>query len=151
MTLGLEPLAQGVKSLGPVLSRLFQHSFSVAKLVRKPGIPNFYLDYDAAAKANISRTDLEDRAARFLLAQPGVEGVKARRRVSEACWKDAAAAEARWIARAGKLACGAVRPASRACRSAAPARAARRAVPPVRRQPGRARCVAAGVRGRVRA
>jgi len=58
--------------------KLDQHlasALGVAKLVKKPSIPNFYLDYDAAAKANIRRADLEDAAARFLLQQPGVAEV----------------------------------------------------------------------------
>ena len=46
-----------------------------------------------------------------VLTLPGAEGTKARRRVSEACWKDAAAAEAKWTARAAGLACSAIRPA----------------------------------------
>lgn len=53
-------------------------TFSVQKLVKKPGIPNFYLDYEAAAKANIGRVALEDAAARFLLQQPGVAEVFSR-------------------------------------------------------------------------
>jgi predicted AlkP superfamily pyrophosphatase or phosphodiesterase len=50
-------------------------TLGVAKLVKKPSIPNFYLDYDAAAKANIGRAALEDAAARFVLQQPGVADV----------------------------------------------------------------------------
>ncbi|UUZ48250.1 alkaline phosphatase family protein [Massilia sp. B-10] len=53
-------------------------TFSVPKLVKKPSIPNFYLDYEAAAKANIGRVALEDAAARFLLQQPGVAEVFSR-------------------------------------------------------------------------
>jgi dipeptidase len=44
------------------------------------------------------------------LALPGDAGIKARREVAEACWRDAAAAEATWIARAGTLSCSAIRP-----------------------------------------
>jgi predicted AlkP superfamily pyrophosphatase or phosphodiesterase len=50
-------------------------TLGVAKLVKKPSIPNFYLDYEAAAKANIGRAALEDAAARFLLQQNGVADV----------------------------------------------------------------------------
>jgi hypothetical protein len=45
-----------------------------------------------------------------VLTLPGAEGTKARKKVAEACWKDAAAAEARWITRAGSLTCTGLRP-----------------------------------------
>jgi len=45
-----------------------------------------------------------------VLTLQGPEGTQARRKVAEACWQDAAAAEARWIARAGSLACTGLRP-----------------------------------------
>lgn len=51
--------------------------------------------------------------AEEVMALPGIEGTKARRRVAEACWEEAAVAEAKWLARAGKLACSDVRPAYR--------------------------------------
>jgi predicted AlkP superfamily pyrophosphatase or phosphodiesterase len=50
-------------------------TLSVPNLVRPTSIPNYYLDYEAAAKANIGRAALEDAAARFLLLQPGVAEV----------------------------------------------------------------------------
>jgi hypothetical protein len=48
-----------------------------------------------------------------VVALPGAEGTKARREVAEQCWRDAAAAEAGWIARAGALSCSAIRPTYR--------------------------------------
>ena len=45
-----------------------------------------------------------------VLQLPGPDGTKARRRVSEACWKDAATAEAKWTTRASALACNTIRP-----------------------------------------
>ncbi len=45
-----------------------------------------------------------------VIALPGADGTKARRRVAEACWKDAAAAEAKWTARASGLTCSSIRP-----------------------------------------
>lgn len=48
-----------------------------------------------------------------VLELPGAQGVQARRSVAEACWQEAAAAEAGWIARAGGLACAGVRPGYR--------------------------------------
>ncbi len=45
-----------------------------------------------------------------VLALQGPEGTKARKKVAEACWKDAATAEARWIARATTLTCTGLRP-----------------------------------------
>ncbi len=45
-----------------------------------------------------------------VLTLPGAEGTKARKKVAEACWKDAAAAEARWIARTTNLTCTGLRP-----------------------------------------
>lgn len=45
-----------------------------------------------------------------VLTLPGAEGTKARKKVAEACWKDAAAAETRWIARATTLTCTGLRP-----------------------------------------
>lgn len=45
------------------------------KLVRKSLGPHLYLDYAAAGKAGLSPAELEQTAARFLLAQPGVAEV----------------------------------------------------------------------------
>jgi len=45
-----------------------------------------------------------------VLTLQGPEGTKARRKIAESCWKDAASAEAKWLARAGGLSCNAVRP-----------------------------------------
>ncbi|WP_293373146.1 glutamyl-tRNA reductase [Nevskia sp.] len=57
--------AQGVKSLGPVLYRLFQHSFSVAKLVRSEteiGAHPVSIAYAAVQMANHIFTDLRDQS-----------------------------------------------------------------------------------------
>ena len=48
-----------------------------------------------------------------VLTLPGAEGAKARRKVSETCWKEAAGAEAKWLARAQALSCAEVRPGYR--------------------------------------
>ena len=57
--------AQGVKALGPVLSRLFQHSFSVAKLVRSEteiGAHPVSIAYAAVQMASHIFTDLRDQS-----------------------------------------------------------------------------------------
>ena len=51
--------------------------------------------------------------AEAVIGLPGAEGTRARRKVAEACWKDAEAAEATWVARAGGLACDGIRPGYR--------------------------------------
>ncbi len=58
-------LAQGVKSLGPVLSRLFQHSFSVAKLVRSEteiGAHPVSIAYAAVQMAHHIFSDLRNQS-----------------------------------------------------------------------------------------
>lgn len=47
----------------------------VEKLVRRSSLPAIFLDYELAERRGIRRSDLEDAAARFLLAQPGVADV----------------------------------------------------------------------------
>jgi glutamyl-tRNA reductase len=57
--------AQGVKALGPVLSRLFQHSFSVAKLVRSEteiGAHPVSIAYAAVQMATHIFTDLRNQS-----------------------------------------------------------------------------------------
>ena len=58
-------LAQGVQSLGPVLYRLFQHSFSVAKLVRSEteiGAHPVSIAYAAVQMAHHIFSDLRDQS-----------------------------------------------------------------------------------------
>ncbi len=45
-----------------------------------------------------------------VLTLPGPDGTKARRKIAESCWKDAATAEAKWAARASALTCSSIRP-----------------------------------------
>ncbi|WP_293000193.1 glutamyl-tRNA reductase [Nevskia sp.] len=57
--------AQGVRALGPVLSRLFQHSFSVAKLVRSEteiGAHPVSIAYAAVQMANHIFSDLRNQS-----------------------------------------------------------------------------------------
>ncbi|MGZ5201968.1 MAG: alkaline phosphatase family protein [Telluria sp.] len=51
------------------------HSYGIHNLVRKSQLPDVYLDYDTIEHHGLSRAEVEDHAARFLLAQPGVAQV----------------------------------------------------------------------------
>lgn len=52
-----------------------ERTYGVAKLVKRSMLPEVYLDYDAIDKRGVSRTEVENHAARFLLAQPGIAQV----------------------------------------------------------------------------
>ncbi len=54
------------------LNQHLQEKWGVEKLVRKWSQPAFFLDYAAAASKGISRVDLENAVARFVLQQDGV-------------------------------------------------------------------------------
>lgn len=54
------------------LNQYLQEKWGIAQLARKWSQPSFFLDYAAAEKKGISRRDLEDSAARFVLQQDGV-------------------------------------------------------------------------------
>ncbi|MBI3713130.1 MAG: alkaline phosphatase family protein [Burkholderiales bacterium] len=54
------------------LNQHLQEKWGVEKLVRKWSQPYFFLDYAAAESKGISRLDLENAAARFVLQQEGV-------------------------------------------------------------------------------
>ena len=49
--------------------------FAVEGLMRKASMPTVFFDYELADRRNIKRADLEDAAARYLLAQAGVDDV----------------------------------------------------------------------------
>lgn len=57
------------------LNAELERTYGVAKLVKKSMLPEVYLDYDAIDKRGVSRTDVENHAVRFLLAQPGIAQV----------------------------------------------------------------------------
>jgi predicted AlkP superfamily pyrophosphatase or phosphodiesterase len=50
-------------------------AYGIHHLVRKSMMPDVYLDYDTIERHGLSRTEVEDRAARFLMAQPGIAHV----------------------------------------------------------------------------
>jgi predicted AlkP superfamily pyrophosphatase or phosphodiesterase len=62
----------------PLMARLeaaLAERFRVAGLVRNSYLPEVYLDYAAIERNKLSRAEVEDAAARFLLAQPGIAEV----------------------------------------------------------------------------
>lgn len=61
--------------LQTALNQHLKEKWGVDKLVRKWSTPYFFLDYAAAEMKGISRSDLEDAAARFLLQQNGIAQV----------------------------------------------------------------------------
>ncbi|WP_230409645.1 alkaline phosphatase family protein [Undibacterium fentianense] len=54
------------------LNQHLQEKLGVEKLVRKWSAPHFFLNYTAAEAKGITRTDLENAAARYLLSYKGV-------------------------------------------------------------------------------
>jgi predicted AlkP superfamily pyrophosphatase or phosphodiesterase len=50
-------------------------AYGIHHLVRKSMMPDVYLDYDTIERHGLSRMEVEDRAARFLMAQPGIAHV----------------------------------------------------------------------------
>jgi len=62
----------------PLLEKLdaaLAERFGVAKLVKTSLLPEVYLDTAAIEKKGLARADVENAAARFLLAQPGISEV----------------------------------------------------------------------------
>lgn len=62
----------------PIMAKLddaLGHRFGVAKLVKNVYAPEIYLDYGAIERRNLSREEVENFAARFLLTQPGIAEV----------------------------------------------------------------------------
>ncbi|GAB3466929.1 alkaline phosphatase family protein [Massilia terrae] len=62
-------------TLVDALNADLEQSYGVAKLVKRAMLPEVYLDYEAIDKRGLSRSEVENRAARFLLAQPGIAQV----------------------------------------------------------------------------
>jgi predicted AlkP superfamily pyrophosphatase or phosphodiesterase len=50
-------------------------TYGIHNLVKKSALPDIYLDYDTIEHHGLARADVEDHAARFLLAQPGIAHV----------------------------------------------------------------------------
>lgn len=70
----------------PIMAKLddaLGHRFGVAKLVRNFYAPEVYLDYGAIERRNLSRADVENFAARFLLTQPGIAEVFTRTQLEQ--------------------------------------------------------------------
>ena len=63
------------KPLMAKLEAALAERFRVAGLVRNSYLPEVYLDYAAIERNKLSRAEVEDAAARFLLAQPGIAEV----------------------------------------------------------------------------
>jgi hypothetical protein len=57
--------------------------FGVAKLVKTSLLPEVFLDYAAIERRGLARADVENAAARFLLAQPGVSDVFTRTQLEQ--------------------------------------------------------------------
>jgi len=63
------------KPLMAKLEAALAERFRVAGLVRNSYLPEVYLDYAAIERNKLGRAEVEDAAARFLLAQPGIAEV----------------------------------------------------------------------------
>jgi len=63
------------KLLMAKLEAALAERFRVAGLVRNSYLPEVYLDYAAIERNKLARAEVEDAAARFLLAQPGIAEV----------------------------------------------------------------------------
>ncbi len=64
--------------LAAALGKHLADKFALEALVKKSSLPNIYLDYALAERRGVRREDLENAAARFLLAQDGVAQVYTR-------------------------------------------------------------------------
>ena len=71
------------KPIAAKLDDALGHRFGVAKLVRNVYAPEVYLDYGAIERRNLSRVEVENFAARFLLAQPGIAQVFTRTQLEQ--------------------------------------------------------------------
>jgi predicted AlkP superfamily pyrophosphatase or phosphodiesterase len=71
------------KPLQAKLEAALAERFRVAGLVRNTYLPEVYLDYAAIERNKLARADVEDAAARFLLAQPGIAEVFTRTQLEQ--------------------------------------------------------------------
>ncbi|WP_081933627.1 alkaline phosphatase family protein [Massilia sp. 9096] len=70
----------------PLLAKLddaLGHQFHVAHLVKPSMPPEVYLDYDAIEHDKLSRTEVENYAARWLMKQPGIADVFTRSQLEQ--------------------------------------------------------------------
>lgn len=70
----------------PLVARLdaaLGERFRVAGLVKNAHVPEIYLDYDAIEHNRLSRAEVENAAARFLLRQPGIADVFTRTQLEQ--------------------------------------------------------------------
>ncbi len=71
------------KPLRARLEAALAERFRVAGLVKNAYLPEIYLDYDAIERNKLARREVEDAAARFLLAQPGIADVFTRSQLEQ--------------------------------------------------------------------
>jgi len=71
------------KPLQAKLEAALAERFRVTGLVRNTYLPEVYLDYAAIERNKLARADVEDAAARFLLAQPGIAEVFTRTQLEQ--------------------------------------------------------------------
>jgi hypothetical protein len=65
------------------LNAALAERFGVDRLVRTSLLPEVYLDYDAIERRGLARADVENAAARYLLAQPGIAQVYTRTQLEQ--------------------------------------------------------------------
>jgi arylsulfatase A-like enzyme len=75
---GVEAGRIGGSKLSADLNSFLAAKYGIDKLVVAQSTPNFYLDYAAIEQRGLARADVENTAARFLRAQPGVNEVYTR-------------------------------------------------------------------------
>jgi len=79
----IDALRVNPKVLLEKLNAALAERFGVDKLVRTSLLPEVYLDDDAIARRGLARADVENAAARYLLAQPGIAQVFTRTQLEQ--------------------------------------------------------------------
>ena len=79
----MDALRVNPKTLLENLDAALAERFGVAKLVTTSLLPEVHLDYAAIERRGLARADVENAAARFLLAQPGISDVFTRTQLEQ--------------------------------------------------------------------
>jgi predicted AlkP superfamily pyrophosphatase or phosphodiesterase len=79
----IDALRVNPKALLEKLNAALAERFGVDKLVRTSLLPDVHLDDDAIARRGLARADVENAAARYLLAQPGIAQVYTRTQLEQ--------------------------------------------------------------------
>jgi len=82
-TVHVDALRVNPKTLLENLDAALAERFGVAKLVKTSLLPEVFLDYAAIERRGLARADVENAAARFLLAQPGISDVFTRTQLEQ--------------------------------------------------------------------